>query len=312
MWRPALTHEDGNPSYTAYMAVYKILLYYVFTPLADPDAIRLWQRDLCESLGLGGRILISKDGMNGTVGGELDAVKKYWRKTKEYPPFKDIDFKWSEGTSPDDFPKLTVRVRDKLVGFGAPDAIRVTHDGVIGGGKHLTPKELHELVADTDVTFFDGRNKWEAEIGRFQNAVVPDVATTQDFVRELDSGKYDHLKDTPVVTYCTGGVRCEILSSMMIQRGFRDVYQLEGGIVRYGQTFGDSGLWEGALSVFDNRKAITFTPEAAIIGRCVQCTAPSSRMENCVGPECRAQIVVCDSCARAPIHCARHNAVVAA
>jgi UPF0176 protein len=292
------------------MAVYKVLLFYTFTPLPDPEAIRLWQRDLCESLGLGGRILISPDGINATVGGELKAVKKYWRKTREYAPFKDIDFKWSEGTSPNDFPRLKVRVREELVGFGAPEELEVDDRGVVGGGTHLKPEELHQLVAEKEVTFFDGRNKWEADIGRFKNAVVPDVTTSHDFASELDSGKYDHLKDKPVVTYCTGGVRCEILSSMMIQRGFRDVYQLEGGIVRYGQTFGDSGLWEGALSVFDNRKAITFTSEAAVIGRCVQCTAPSSRMENCVGPECRAQIVICDSCARAAIHCDRHNAEI--
>jgi UPF0176 protein len=106
--------------YTFYVAIYKVLLYYAFTPLADPEAVRLWQRDLCESLGLGGRILISPVGINGTVGGELDAVKKYRRKTREYPAFTDIDFKWSEGTSADDFPRLQVRVRDELVGFGAP------------------------------------------------------------------------------------------------------------------------------------------------------------------------------------------------
>ena len=80
----------------------KILLYYAFTPLPDPDAVRLWQRDLCESLGLRGRILLSSDGMNGTLGGELRALKRYLRKTKDYPAFKDLDVKWSEGTGLDD------------------------------------------------------------------------------------------------------------------------------------------------------------------------------------------------------------------
>ncbi len=93
------------------------------------------------------------------------------------------------------------------------------------------------------MTFFDGRNAMEAQIGRFKDAVVPDTETTRDFIRELDSGKYDHLKDQPVVTYCTGGIRCEVLSSLMRKRGFQDVYQIDGGIVRYGETFGDSGLW---------------------------------------------------------------------
>ena len=288
------------------MAVYKVLLFYTFTPLADPEAIRLWQRDLCESLGLGGRILISPDGINGTVGGELKAVKKYWRKTREYAPFKDIDFKWSEGTSPNDFPRLKVRVREELVGFGAPEELEVDDRGVVGGGTHLKPEELHQLVAEKEVTFFDGRNKWEADIGRFRDAVVTDVATSHDFARELDSGKYDHLKDKPVVTYCTGGVRCEVLSAMMIKRGFTEVYQLEGGIVRYGEAFGDSGLWEGSLYIFDNRKAVTFTPDAAVIGSCANCGASSSRMENCADVACRQQLVVCDACAAGSVRCQTH------
>jgi UPF0176 protein len=288
------------------MAVYKVLLFYTFTPLADPEAIRLWQRDLCESLGLGGRILISPDGINGTVGGELKAVKKYWRKTREYAPFKDIDFKWSEGTSPNDFPRLKVRVREELVGFGAPEELEVDDRGVVGGGTHLKPEELHQLVAEKEVTFFDGRNKWEADIGRFKDAVVPDVATSHDFARELDSGKYDHLKDKPVVTYCTGGVRCEVLSAMMIKRGFTEVYQLEGGIVRYGEAFGDSGLWEGSLYIFDNRKAVTFTPDAAVIGSCANCGASSSRMENCADVACRQQLVVCDACVAGSVRCQTH------
>lgn len=291
------------------MAVYKVLLFYAFTPLADPDAIRLWQRDLCESLGLGGRILISPDGINATVGGELRAVKKYWRKTREYAAFKDIDFKWSEGSGASDFPKLSVRVRPELVGFGAPEELVVDHTGVVGGGRHLTPQELHELVGSKDVTFFDGRNKWEAEIGRFKNAVVPDVKTTHDFARELDSGKFDHLKDQPVVTYCTGGVRCEILSAMMITRGFREVYQLAGGIVRYGQEFGDSGLWEGALYTFDKRKAVNFTPNAVAIGVCAVCGEGSSWMENCSSAECRNQLVVCSGCADKDLRCPEHAAL---
>ena len=82
---------------------------------------------------------------------------------------------------------------------------------------------------------------------------MPNTATTRDFARELDAGVFDHLKDKAVVTYCTGGVRCEVLSSLMKQRGFQEVYQLDGGIVRYGEAFGDDGLWEGSLYLFDAR-----------------------------------------------------------
>jgi UPF0176 protein len=294
------------------VAIPKIILYYVFAPLADPDAVRLWQRDLCESLGLRGRILISPDGINGTVGGELDAVKRYLRKTREYGPFAGLDVKWSEGTALEpgpaskhtpyraitDFPRLSVKVRDEIVSFGAPGELRVDEHGVIGGGAKLQPHEVHELVESRgdDVVFFDGRNAFEAEIGRFRGAVVPDVATTRDFVAELDSGKYDHLKSKPVVTYCTGGIRCEVLSSLMTARGFGEVYQLEGGIVRYGEAFGDGGLWEGSLYVFDKRGSIDFTPGAVVIGQCVACGEPTSSMQNCSDASCRAQLVVCGDC----------------
>jgi UPF0176 protein len=285
----------------------KVLLFYVFTPLADPDAIRLWQRDLCESLGLKGRILLSKDGINGTVGGELAAVKKYVRKTRQYPAFKNIDFKWGEGSEGlgDDFPRLSVRVRDELVSFGAPGELEVDELGVRGGGTRLSPEQLHDLVAEKQVTFFDGRNSFEAEIGRFRDAVVPAVQNTREFVAELDRGAYDHLKNEPVVTYCTGGIRCEVLSSLMISRGFREVYQLDGGIVKYGEAFADEGLWEGSLYVFDDRKAIEFSPTAKTIGHCYICSEPTSRMENCGDPACRVQLVVCDEHAAAT-SCSEH------
>jgi UPF0176 protein len=285
----------------------KILLFYAFTPLRDPEAVRLWQRDLCESLGLGGRIILSKDGINGTVGGELKAVKKYIRKTREFAPFHEIDFKWSAGAG-DDFPRLSVRVRDELVSFGAPGELTVDESGVIGGGTRLTPTELNDLAASKPVTFFDGRNGFEAQIGRFRDAIVPDVANTRDFVAELDSGKYDHLKNEPIVTYCTGGIRCEVLSSLMVSRGFTDVYQLDGGIATYGAEYGDSGLWEGSLYVFDNRMSVTFSDDPAVIGRCSRCAEPTSRMQNCDDPACREQLVVCASCAESPVHCAEHEA----
>ncbi len=286
------------------MAVWKILLFYRFTPLADPEAIRLWQRDLCESLGLGGRILISPDGINGTVGGELKAVKRYLRKTRGYAPFAELDAKWSEGEG-GDFPRLRVRVRDELVSFGAPGELRVDRNGVVGGGRKLSPEQLHDLVEQQEVTFFDGRNRIEASIGRFTNAIVPDVDNTREFVAELDSGKYDHLRSKPIITYCTGGIRCEVLSSLMINRGFENVYQLEGGIARYGETFGDAGLWEGSLYVFDNRMSMDFSDQPQVIGHCYRCGVATKQIENCGDLTCRVQLVVCQEHA-ASTACAEH------
>jgi UPF0176 protein len=279
------------------VALQKIILYYGFAPVADPVAVKLWQRTLCESLGLKGRILISKHGINGTLGGDMAALKKYVRQTKEFPGFGKIDFKWSDG-SEDAFPRLSVKARKELVAFTTPEEIEIDKSGVKNGGKHLKPHQVNELVAKRgdEVVFFDGRNAFEAKIGRFKNAVVPDVQTTHDFVAELESGKYDHLKDKPIVTYCTGGIRCEVLSAMMLNRGFKEVYQIDGGIVRYGEKFKDSGLWEGSLYVFDNRMTVNFSDDTKVIGECESCAGPTSDFHNCSNLACRDLVLLCKSC----------------
>ena len=279
----------------------KIILYYGFAPVADPEALKLWQKTLCESLGLKGRIIISKHGITGTLGGDMSALKKYVRQTKEYAGFKKIDFKWSDGTG-NDFPRLRVRVRSELVAFNAPDEVIVDANGVVGGGKHLKPAQVDALVAERgdEVVFFDGRNAFEAKIGKFKNAIIPDVQTSHDFIRDIESGKYDDIKDKPIVTYCTGGIRCEILSSIMIKRGFKEVYQIDGGIVRYGESQGDKSLWEGSLYVFDDRLNINFTPDAVTIGECEACSGPTSSFRNCTNLGCKDLVLLCDHCFEDP------------
>ncbi len=290
----------------------KIILYYGFTPLADPEAIRLWQRTLCEQLSLKGRILISRHGINGTLGGDLDDLRRYVAATKEFPAFRGIDFKWSEGSA-DDFPRLRIRVRDEIVSFGAAEELSVDDRGVVDGGQRLAPEAVHALVErrGDDVVFFDARNVFEAAIGRFKDAVVPHVATTRDFAAVLDSGRFDHLKHKAVVTYCTGGVRCEVLSALMIRRGFQEVYQLDGGIVRYGEAFGDDGLWEGSLYLFDARMHHEFSDHSKVLGACERCATPTSQYHNCANLACRKLILLCDECAldNVSTNCSPHHAV---
>ena len=288
----------------------RILLYYCFTPIADPTAVVLWQRALCEQLGLTGRIIVSRHGINGTVGGSLASCKQYVRRTREFPGFKKMEFKWSAGGA-EDFPRLSVKAREEIVSFGAPDELQVDENGVVGGGTHLKPEEVNKLVAERgdDVVFFDGRNAMEAQIGKFRDAVVPDVQTTHDFIAELESGKYDHLKDKPIVSYCTGGIRCEVLSVLMKNRGFDEVYQIDGGIVRYGEKFGDKGLWEGSLYVFDKRMHMEFSEDAAQLGQCRACGAGTNQFHNCVNEQCREQTLLCEECAADPAraHCGRQE-----
>jgi UPF0176 protein len=279
----------------------KIILYYKFTPIADPITMKLWQKSLAASLNLKGRVLISAHGLNGTLGGELEDLKAYIKATKEFPGFKDTVFKWSDGTR-DDFPRLSVKNREEIVAFNAADELRVDEHGVVGGGVHLKPKQVNELVEQRgeDVVFFDGRNAHEAAIGKFKNAVVPDTHTSHDFIKELESGKYDDLKDKPIVTYCTGGIRCEILSSLMINRGFKEVYQIDGGIVKYGEAYGDDGLWEGSLRVFDDRMTIDFSDHAAVIGECSHCGGQTNNYENCAWANCNDLVLICLHCKQNP------------
>lgn len=283
-----------------------MILYYKFTPVIDPEMTMYWQRELCERHGLKGRIIISKHGINGTLGGPLEGLKAYVKAMNLTAQFKAITYKWSDGGA-QDFPRLSVKVRSELVAFGAPDEIIVDKNGVVGGGKHLKPAEVNKLVAERgeDVVFFDGRNAYEAQIGRFKNAIIPDVRTSHDFIRDIEDPKYDSIKDKAVVTYCTGGIRCEALSALMKNRGFKEVYQIDGGIVKYGEAYGDEGLWDGALYVFDKRMVTRFSDKSQDIGTCVHCGNKTSNFENCALKSCNDLILICETCKTTNTTCSK-------
>lgn len=273
----------------------KIILYYKFVPIPDTESVLFWQKALCEKLGLKGRILISGKGLNGTLGGDIKALKAYKKIMNEHSLFGGIEYKWSDGRA-DDFPKLSVKVRSETVTLGwEPE---VNEKGVVGGGKHLKPAQVHELLEERgdEVVFFDGRNKYEASIGKFKNAVVPDVNTFKEYMTELDKPEYDEIKKKPVVTYCTGGIRCETLSALMIEKGFEEVYQMDGGIVKYGEAYKDEGYWEGKLFVFDKRMKLGFSNDSKDIAVCEQCGAKTSNQINSTNIRRRLHIV-CEACA---------------
>ncbi len=282
----------------------KVILYYKFVPVPDPAMTVRWQKELCNRLNLKGRIIVSKHGINGTLGGDIENLREYKREMNRSVIFKGIMYKWSDGRG-DEFPRLSVKERPELVAFNAPDEIEVDEKGVKGGGKHLKPEALHKLVEEKgdDVVFFDGRNAYEAAVGKFKGAIVPDVKTSHDFKQEIKSGKYDDIKGRPVVTYCTGGVRCEILSVLMKKEGFKEVYQIDGGIVKYGEKYKDDGLWEGTLHIFDDRMQHRFSDKSKDIGECVHCQGKTSRYINCADVSCNRLVLVCNKCEQ-KTHCA--------
>lgn len=276
----------------------KIILYYKFAPIGDPETVMFWQRNLCEQLGLKGRILISPHGINGTLGGDLKALKAYVKQMNLHPKFKGTVYKWSDGGT-EHFPKLKVKVKPEIVAFDASDELQVSDKGLVGGGKHLKPAALHKLMEERgdEVIFYDGRNMYEAQIGRFKNTIVPNVSTSRDFIKDIEEGEISKYKDRPIVTYCTGGIRCEILSVLMRNRGYKEVYQLDGGIVKYGEKFGDDGFWEGKLFVFDDRMQMGFSDKAEDIASCEQCGKKTSNLVNSTNIR-RKLHVICETCAK--------------
>jgi UPF0176 protein len=281
--------------------VQKIILYYKFVPVPDPDTVMFWQRNLCERLNLKGRIIISKQGINGTVGGSMEDVKMYIRDMNKHPIFKKIQYKWSDGLA-DDFPRLSIKVRPELVTL-APDE----EFDVFNSTNGLKPKAWHEyLEKHPDAIVLDARNDYESEIGAFKGSKVvkPKIKNFRDIKPLLE----ELPKDQPILTYCTGDIRCEYLSAYMKHKGFDEVYHLDGGLIKYGQEYGDKGHWEGKCFVFDDRMKLAFSNESKDIGLCVHCGNKTSEHINCADKACNRLVLVCTACNGATSHCDLHAA----
>jgi len=142
---------------------------------------------------------------------------------------------------------------------------------------------------------------YEAKIGKFKNAVVPPIATSKEFINDIENGEISKYKDKPIVSYCTGGIRCEILSAIMKNRGYKEVYQIDGGIAKYGEKYGSKALWEGNMFVFDGRMRMAFDEETQDIGECEICNNKTSNVLNS-GNVRRHLHVVCEDCVAANKH----------
>lgn len=273
--------------------VYNVLLYYHFVRIDDPESFAQHHRELCEALGLRGRILVAAEGINGTVSGPHDACRQYMDAVHADPKFSTMTFKVDE-VEDHVFRKLFVRVKNELVTFRAD----LPSDPTIRTGIHLTPQEFYDKLMQDGVICIDGRTDYEFDLGHFRGAIRPDV----DSFREFPTWIREHLssnKDTPILTYCTGGIRCEKLTSFMLAEGFTNVFQLDGGIVTYGKSDEVKGaLWDGLCYVFDERIAvpINHTDDRQIVGRCHHCSTPTERYVNCANLDCHKQHLCCEAC----------------
>ena len=275
---------------------HKVLLYYKFVPVADPDMTMRWQHELCNRLNLKGRIIVADHGINGTLGGRVEDLKRYAREMNQTETFKKINYKWTAGTG-EDFPRLSVKVRPELVTLAPGEEF-----DVYNSTKGLSPSAWHKYIEENpDVTILDARNDYESDIGVFDTdgLVAPKIKKFSQIKEELEKLP----KDKPVLTYCTGDIRCEYLSAYMKHKGFDEVYHLDGGVVKYGQQFKDEGYWKGKLFTFDDRMNLEFSDQSEDIGACVQCSAKTSNHENCLRAECNSLILLCSDCADRGIFC---------
>ncbi|MCB0279575.1 MAG: rhodanese-related sulfurtransferase, partial [Calditrichaeota bacterium] len=218
---------------------YRVLLYYKFVTIENADVYAKRHLKFCKALGLKGRILVASEGINGTVSGTIDQTNAYIHALHMDPRFEDMIFKIDE-VDQHAFKKIFVRHRDQI--------ITLNHDENINPndltGTHLTPKEWLEAMQKDDTIIVDGRNDYEYEIGHFRNAIRPPLNAFKEFPKWIRENK-QLFEGKRVLTYCTGGIRCEKLTGVFIREGLEDVYQLDGGIVTYGKDPEVKGrLWD--------------------------------------------------------------------
>ncbi|MEH7381608.1 rhodanese-related sulfurtransferase [Bacillus sp. JJ1533] len=266
---------------------YRVLLYYQYVTIENPAEFAKEHLAFCKEIGLKGRILVATEGINGTVSGTIEQTDKYMEEMRKDPRFATIVFKIDEADG-HAFKKMHVRPRPELVNLSLEDDINPLELT----GKYLSPKEFYEKMQDQNTIILDARNTYEYDLGHFRGAIRPDVETFRDLPQWVRENK-DMLEGKKILTYCTGGIRCEKFSGWLVREGFEDVGQLHGGIATYGKDPEVQGdLWDGQLYVFDERIAVPVNhKEHVIVGKDHFTGEPCERYVNCANPECNEQIL---------------------
>ncbi|MBE0700874.1 MAG: rhodanese-related sulfurtransferase [Acholeplasmataceae bacterium] len=266
---------------------YRVLLFYHYTKINNPEDLQEQHLLLCKKIGLLGRVYISSEGINGTVSGTLLQTEIYMKTLKTDPVFKGIVFK-SDETDDHAFKKIHVRTKNELVNFSLDEDINPLEIT----GKYVEPSEFLQGLSNPDTIIIDARNTYEYDLGHFRGALRPNIQTFRELPRWIRENK-NLLQNKKIMTYCTGGVRCEKFSGWLKKEGFDDVGQLHGGIVNYGKDSVTRGqFWDGKCYVFDQRISVPINHiEHVIVGRDYFTGEPCERYINCTNPECNKQII---------------------
>ncbi len=275
--------------------MYKVILFYKYTNIEDPKALMSAQKELCTRLGMKGRGIVASEGINCTFEGTAEACEEYMSIMKADSRFADIHWKVSTGTENGNaFPRLSIKVRPEIVSLHLGEEADINPNEITG--THLKPEQLRKWYEEgKEFHIVDMRNDYELKVGKFEGTVFPDLNNFRDLKKNIK--KIEDLKDKTVLTVCTGGVRCEKASGLLVREGFNDVYQLDGGIVSYMEQFPEQDF-KGSLYVFDKRITVNFADEDTheIIGQCHKCKTPSEHYVNCANLMCHDHFICCESC----------------
>ena len=271
------------------MSKFKIISFYKYVEVENPEGLAKEHLNWCMKNEIKGKIYLAKEGINGSVFGDDEAITKYKDHLKSFKIFDNI---WFKETPTDQiaFKKMHVRVKDEIVNSGLQET------KLENTAPKLTPEQLLNFYeGGKDFVIVDARNWYESKIGKFKNAITPQITHFREWPKVVES--LEEYKDKTIVTYCTGGIRCEKASAYLREHGFKDVYQIDGGIINYIQQFPDT-YWEGGMFVFDDRKVVepNTKEELKYTASCHFCNKPTSYYINCHNLDCDKIIVCCHNC----------------
>ncbi len=274
---------------------YITISFYQYAKISDPKAFRdelylNWSR-----LGVLGRTYVANEGINAQIAVPSERVGQFREELYKIDFLDGIRLNFAVDESEAEFPflKLKIKVRHKILADGLNDE---TFD-VTNKGKHLNAAEFNQLTDDPNTILIDFRNHYESEVGHFKGAILPDVDTFRESLPFIENTYLKGNEDKNIVMYCTGGIRCEKASAWFKHRGFQNVHQLEGGIIKYANDAKDLGIenkFIGKNFVFDERRGERISED--IIAVCHQCGNPADTHTNCVNDACHLLFIQCEDC----------------
>ncbi|HMB61654.1 MAG TPA: rhodanese-related sulfurtransferase [Eudoraea sp.] len=290
--REALIERAGQERLT--------ISFYKYAHIGNPQIFRNHVFIHWNELDVLGRIYIASEGINAQLSVPADHFDAFKDHLDSISFLENVRLNIALEQHNKSFLKLKVKVRKKIVADGLNDS---SFD-VTDKGTHVGAREFNELIEDPDTLLVDMRNHYESEIGHFKNAITPDVDTFRDSLEIIERDLEKHKEDRKLVMYCTGGIRCEKASAYYKHRGFKNVYQLEGGIIDYVRQVEQLKLenkFLGKNFVFDHRRGERITDD--VISNCHQCGQPCDSHVNCANEACHLLFIQCKECAERMDHC---------